>query len=414
MKRTMSNIIRNILFATVVTGLLAACVKTDEEITDTSSLFYHATDSTLTIGGDDSETTLHVDADCSWQFATTANWLNVSPQSGSGSMDVRVIADGPNPSWTAQREAELVLTSQDGIAKRIIVRQNPCTKHVLEVSPKTLSFESVNAASIALKVECNSSWTIENNPDWLTLSAVTGNGNSQVNVTCEDNTQTTERTGIIVFVAFGGELREEVSVTQKAFAPMLAVLPKSLSLAANETDPGAFFVSSNVEWNISSADWVKLSQNAGSGNAQVNVSCDYNYATVPRSCILTVQTNSGLVCNVELTQEGAKLPVLTKPEVQTIEETYAAFSCVVTESMFEVTECGIYVSTTDNPAVTGKKWKMDNAAMSYNMTVTGLDKKRVYYVCAYAISPVGPAYSEVVTFTTLSIPKEGDNDKPNY
>ena len=320
----MRNIIRNILFAAVVAGATSACVKTDGEVVDTSSLYYHAADNTLTIGGDETETTLHVEADCSWQIATVADWLQVSPQSGSGNMDVQVIADGPNPSWTTQREAELVLTTQDGISKRIAVVQGPSTRLMLEVSPQ------------------------------------------------------------------------------------------SLSLAANETSAGTILISSNVDWSISAADWVRLSLNDGSGDAQVSVSCDYNYAMVSRSCVLTVQSANGLAKTVELTQGAATLPVLATPEIRQVEETKTVFGCAVAESMFDVTECGIYIGTTNNPTAEGQKWKADTPAMAFEMTVTGLDKKQIYYVCAYAVSPVGTAYSDVVTITTLSVPKEGDNDKPNY
>lgn len=322
----MSNIIRNILFAAVVAGATSACVKTDGEVVDTSSLYYHAADNTLTIGGDETETTLHVEADCSWQIATVADWLQVSPQSGSGNMDLQVIADGPNPSWTAQREAELVLTAQDGIVKRIAVVQGPSTRRVLEVRPGTMSFEAVSGAPLALSVACGSVWTVEEKPDWIILSSISGEGDAQLSVSCEDNTQMAERMGKLVIVAYSGELRAEVSVTQ----------------------------------------------------------------------------------------EAATLPVLAAPVAQMVEESRAAFSCAVTESMFHVTECGVCVGTSPTPSVDGQKWKSDNLTMAYDMTVTGLDKKTVYYVCAYAVSPVGTAFSEVVTFTTLSMPKEGDNNKPDY
>ena len=318
----MKHIFRIILFIGTIAGM-TACVKTDGELEATSSIYYHAADNVVTIDGDGTEGVLHVDADCRWEISVADNWLDVSPKSGSGSMDVSLLANGTNPSSTDERHAELLLKAEDGISKRIQVVQKASTRRILSVTPTTLTFKADASNAQTIAIESNTNWTIANVPTWLTLSQVSGQDDASVSITCENNFETT-----------------------------------------------------------------------------------------PRSCTLTIQANAGLSAQVEVTQGAATLPIVAIPIVSDIGETQASIAGEIVESMFAITECGFFIGTTDNPTVDGQKLQVDSPAMSFSTVVTGLNKKQTYYVCAYAVSPVGISYSEVVSLTTLSVPKEEDNNKP--
>ena len=173
-----------------VIGLLTitACVKTDGEFEDNSSIYYHAADSRVLISGDATEAVLHVDADCGWNIFSQAEWLQVIPQSGKGAMDVTLIANSTNTSTVNERQTFVILTTQDGIIKRINVVQAPSGTRTLSVSPTLLSFDALAVAKQSLSIECNANWSVVGVSDWIELSTNEGQGNAMVEITCQPNT----------------------------------------------------------------------------------------------------------------------------------------------------------------------------------------------------------------------------------
>lgn len=320
----MNKIIRNISIAVLGLLTVAACVKTDGEFEDNSSIYYHAADSRVLISGDATEAVLHVDADCSWNIFSQAEWLQVIPQSGKGAMDVTLIANSTNMSTVSERQTFVILTTQDGIIKRINVVQAPSETRTLSVSPTSLSFDALAVAKQSLTIECNASWSV-----------------------------------------------------------------------------------------VGAPDWIELSSNAGQGNAVVEISCQPNTAVESRQCQLTVSAENDLSETIVITQDAATLPVLGTLEVFDVQETQVRLRSVITESMFAVTEYGFCYGTSPDPT-TEQKWPITAQNETFEGIITELKKKQTYYVCAYAVSPVGIAYSNVVSFTTLSKPDVGDNVTPSY
>ena len=73
--------------------------------------------------------------------------------------------------------------------------------YTLSVDPKQITVEeAINSTPTTLKVSSNTKWTVSTNSSWIHLSTTSGIKDGTVDVTCVDNTSTTEsRTGTIIF-----------------------------------------------------------------------------------------------------------------------------------------------------------------------------------------------------------------------
>jgi len=84
-----------------------------------------------------------------------------------------------------------------------------------EVTPATLQIEAIGG-NIAFTVKCGESWMAASNQSWTKLLTVSGKGGStpaEVNVSVEENVNTTERSAIITVTTLSGE-KKTVSITQ--------------------------------------------------------------------------------------------------------------------------------------------------------------------------------------------------------
>ena len=77
-----------------------------------------------------------------------------------------------------------------------------------------------------------------------------------------------------------------------------------------------------------------------------------------------------------------------------------------------VTELGVCYGTSNNPSVENDK-KIAAKDNQTTISLTSLQENTTYYVRAYAKNKVGVAYSESITFTTLTQPKVQTNDISN-
>jgi len=320
--------------------VLTSCVKTDDVVDDTSSLWYHEAGNLVTIGGDDTQAEFLITSDCPWRIETEAgSWVSVQPQTGKGSQRVTVVAASTNPSSTEARRTAFVIVTQDGVRKRVVVEQAQSTvvvppAPVLEVSPAYMEFGAAENTARQIAITSSSlEWTVSCNADWVHLSVTTGTGDAAVGITVDNNLSTTAR---------------EATIT---------VEPTTIY----ETEP--------------------------------------------------------LVRRITIRQEAGRLQAVSGVTVVDVDETEARVSSTLTDTQFPVTGYGFCIGTEANPSETGEKRAVPGTLQvgnTFTSTLTGLNKKTHYYVCAYATTAMGTVYSSVADFETLSIPKEGDLDKPNH
>ena len=148
--------------------------------------------------GDGQVTNLQISASCPWTISVSANWLSVTPTSGTGSQTVTVSV-GKNPTG-AERSTTLNIHGGSAPARSVVVTQ---LKGSEEPVPKTLSVSISNmnftahVESKPFTISSNTNWTISV-PDWCVLSITSGSDSREVTVTVKENPNTDRRTGSII------------------------------------------------------------------------------------------------------------------------------------------------------------------------------------------------------------------------
>lgn len=272
-------------------------------------------------------------------------------------------------------------------------------------------------ATLEVKSECG--WQLSPADSWLAVSATSGSGNATVTVRADGPNPSHEnvRRGSMVFTTIDG-VKKRISVVQgpSSFIPIvLTVSPQTLAFDAINETASRLNIQSNTGWVVSADQpWVVFSPTSGDGNAEIQVRCLDNLTTQMRTCTLTVASGDTRR-QVAITQQPAVLPTLSAPLVLNVGETEAGVTATIAQGTLVATEYGFYWGTSPNPVTDGQKCKASESdGKTFAATLQGLAKKQLYYVCAYAVTPVGTAYGQAATFTTLSLPHEGDNQKPDF
>lgn len=105
---------------------------------------------------------------------------------------------------------------------------------------------------------------------------------------------------------------------------------------------------------------------------------------------------------------GANPPTVSTGSVTNITTTSAMGSGNVTnDGGSDVTERGLCWSTHHEPTINGTHVEAGDGTGEFSAAMTNLTANTTYYVRAYAINGVGPAYGDEVEFTTLSISVPG-------
>ncbi|HEY6126251.1 MAG TPA: BACON domain-containing carbohydrate-binding protein [Steroidobacteraceae bacterium] len=257
--------------------------------------------STLSFASGAASSPVTVTANVSWTVTDNQTWITASPTSGTnnGSFTVSATAN----TGTASRSGTVTVTG-GGLTRTIAVTQAAATANNLTLSQTSLSFAST-AASSAVNVTANVSWTITDDQTWLSASPTSGSNNGSFTVSATANTGTASRTGAVTVT--GGGLTRTVSVTQAGQSTTNTLTVSTTSLAlASAISSGTFSITSNVSWAVTDdQSWITVTPASGSNNATVTVNAtSANTATTSRTGTVTV-TGGGLTRTVSVTQAGS-------------------------------------------------------------------------------------------------------------
>ncbi|HUQ10405.1 MAG TPA: cellulase family glycosylhydrolase [Steroidobacteraceae bacterium] len=171
----------------------------------------------------------------------------------------------------------------------------------LSVSPTTLTLGSA-AASSAVTVTGNVSWTATDNQTWLSLTPVSGTNNGSFTVSATANTGTVARTGLLTVTGSG--ITRTVSVTQSAPAANSLTLSSSSLSFGSAAASSAVTVTANVSWTVTdNQTWLSASPTSGSNNGSFTVSAVANSGTAARTGTVTV-TGGGLTRTIAVSQSA--------------------------------------------------------------------------------------------------------------
>jgi len=278
-------------------GIRATSVLASVFGTPTNNLTVSPT--TLSFASGAASSAVAVTANVSWTVTDDQTWITATPVSGAnnGSFTVSATAN----TGTTSRTGTVTVTG-GGLTRTVSVTQAAPTANNLTLSQTSLSFASA-AASSAVNVTANVSWTVTDDQTWLSASPTSGSNNGSFTVSATANTGTTSRTGTVTVT--GGGLTRTVAVTQAGTtASTLTVSATSLALASSAST-GTFSITSNVSWTVTDDQtWITVSPASGVSNATVTVSAIANTATTSRSGTVTVSGGS-ITRTVAVTQAAA-------------------------------------------------------------------------------------------------------------
>ncbi|MEE9431041.1 MAG: BACON domain-containing carbohydrate-binding protein [Melioribacteraceae bacterium] len=173
----------------------------------------------------------------------------------------------------------------------------------LSVSPNEFNVES-NSSSSSFSISSNVSWQITEDVDWLSTGTTSGNGNSNILVTSDENTEDISRTGIITIS--DGTISRNVTVNQEAQIE-LVVTPLDSTVSYDE---GSFniYINSNSSWNVDkNIEWISVSKSEGSDDDILLANYTKNNSSEERNGFIYIYNTNLDTSTISIIQAG--LPV---------------------------------------------------------------------------------------------------------
>jgi len=247
-----------------------------------------------------STATFNVTSNSSWTAASNQTWLSVNPATGTGNGTVTVTAEANS---TISTRTATVTVSGSGVTSQSVTITQSADAVSLTVSPLSLDVAAAEGSSAIFTVTSNTGWVVLPNETWLKVSKPFGSGNSEVMVTAEANSTTSQRTGTLVVSATGAGT-QTVTVTQAAGAATLTVSPLTIDIAAMGGDT-TITITSNTSWAVASnQSWLTVAPLSGSGNGTVMLTSEANPSSSARSATVTVSATGAASQTVLISQQG--------------------------------------------------------------------------------------------------------------
>ncbi len=415
----MKNVFRNLFLLLTLCSMLfvTSCGGGDDEDGPVvNSDILNVESGNITIGGDELTGTIVITANCHWtiqkQTGSDGDWLVVNPSEGTGNATVMVTANSANPSSVDNRKMTLVIKTDGGISRSIIVTQTIASE-TLTVSPETLTFD-YHAGMKEFHITSNANWSIAGKQDWFTLSAYAGKGSQTIQVNVQENSSETSARipATLVITTENSKLRKDVTINQEYHQSTLNVSTTSITASA-PTAAYTIQLNGDASWTASSnQSWAKLEQTSGKGDATLTVKCEDNTTLFERTAVINIESASNKY-SVSVTQAAATLPEITDVKVSDTNKEGATVTFNYT-SMFPVTEYGIcYSSTNHMPDKVTDAYKSQTGSAQQGIAsiqLTGLKAGTTYYIRAYAMSAVGIQYSNSISFVTNDDWPGGDDN----
>lgn len=210
---------------------------------------------------------ISVTAASSWTATTSDSWIILKTQNGNGNGSILYSVEAN--AGTSERTGVIIVTS--GTDKAMHSVRQAAASAQLNINPTVSDFSDTKSDG-QFSVSANLSWTATASASWIILNKTMGDGNGSVLYSVEAN-MGSRRTGTITVTS--GSLTATHTVTQAA-QPQLSIDP-SVNNCTAAASQGSFRVTSDSMWTVTtSATWIKLNTDRGSGNGTVTYSIDEN------------------------------------------------------------------------------------------------------------------------------------------
>ncbi|MDE6794529.1 MAG: BACON domain-containing protein [Muribaculaceae bacterium] len=167
---------------------------------------------------------INVTSNSGWTANTNQAWLTISPSScnapASGSESTNVTLSVGENTTNEARSCTVTFTSPDNKTSATVnITQKKPSSYVLVNGQETTSLQFTAESGInykqTVKVTSNVSWTIDNIPDWLSVSPTNGNGAIDVNIYPKSANDTDDKERTTKLVLLSGDAQATINVTQE-------------------------------------------------------------------------------------------------------------------------------------------------------------------------------------------------------
>ena len=236
----------------------------------------HTDEATLVIPTEGGDVQIAFDANVEWtaalKEATAADWCTITPSSGAaGSTSLKVIA--LENTTNDNRVVTVVITAQTA-KKEVKVTQ--LQKDALVLSGEKAFEVAADGGQVKFAVNHNIAVEAKADADWLVQAATRAMQTSEFTFDVAANTGAA-RTAKITVTA--GDLKEELTVNQAAWAPVFEVAPAEDQWIAVEGGSVSITVDANVEYTVTTDenDWLTVTNEGGvyTFTAAANEGFDY-------------------------------------------------------------------------------------------------------------------------------------------
>ena len=238
-----------------------------------------------------------------WTIESTAEWLTVSPMSGSGNATLTLTAQAN--ATEDSRSAQIKAITKDNAATMNLTQN--ALEYYLTVSPKVIQCGS-NGGEFTVSVSSNVDWEV-GLPQWISSTVTHGSDNATVTLTVMpiDGEMADSREADVFFG--NSSYGDKVHVIQTV-DPILSidVRPKNLEfVSAGETK--SVFVFTEDSWSATvDVDWVTLSKTEGQGNGEVSVTLGENPEYVQRQTTVVFTSGGNMTAFLSISQEALPDP----------------------------------------------------------------------------------------------------------
>lgn len=172
-------------------------------ITQQASKILQASAIVVSMAKDEGSTaTVSVTSNVSWSATDNANWLTVSPSTGSG--DGILVFTALKNTETTSRSTTVFLTSPDADTIKVEVTQ-VASEPQLNISATLISMKGDEGSFVSIDIVSNTTWTITTEQEWLTIEQSSGSGNATIRLTGKANATALDRPAVVIISAPGVE-----------------------------------------------------------------------------------------------------------------------------------------------------------------------------------------------------------------
>ena len=259
----------------------------------------NVTPSALTFQDTGGAQQISIESNMTWTLSESLTFVSLSVTSGSNNRIIEVICQ---PNTSASKRTGTITLSGTGVpTKTISISQNAAAP-ALSVSPKELAFDQ-SGGNKTLSISSNTSWSIIESLSYVSVSQTTGANNANITVTCQSNSSTVPRAGVIK-IASPGLDTQVINISQTGATTLLNVTPATMTFnATGGTQKG--LITSNTSWEVQeNLSFIRVDSLSGINNGGINITCDSNLSAVTRTGVITLIGKGAVSKTINISQTG--------------------------------------------------------------------------------------------------------------